>query len=311
MASPASALYSPYYNPTYTGSTVPYTSQTDPRKLAENQRAVVQSTGDQFIGTDQQLANEYAAQQGGTQSYLNPIQQANASGQGGYTADEASQIELTPGQQQDIVSSAGNSAGVGTAAGVGAAERAYAATGGNPAAEATFRARAAQQQGAQAGAAETGARVAAQQAGSAGAQAVGNAKLNQENQALGYFGNLQAQQGSQAQNEQGLAQGAYGTQTGGTGQAAGVGFNASQTPTGWDEAIGTAASAASAFLADGYYPDDGGQDAIVAEDGPEAIVKAASDPVRSDITFMADGKYASNSGGGPIGEHLEARPSPV
>jgi hypothetical protein len=301
MATPAQPLYQQYYNPTYTGSQVGYSATTNPVQAAQNQRAVTQSQANEFEGTDEALANEYAAQQSGTQQYLNPIAQSQAAGQGGYTPGEASQIELTPQQESNIVTAAGNSAGVNTAAGVNAAERQFAATGGNPEALATYRARAAQQQGAQAGAAETGASVAAQQAGSAGAQAVGNAQLAEQNVGENYLGNLQASQGQQAQSEQGLAQGAFGTQVSGTGQATGQQIQAAQLPTTTDKIIGTVAGAASA-LADGRYYDYEGQDAVVGEDGPEAIVKAASDPDRSHTKFMADGDLASDSGGGPAGD---------
>jgi hypothetical protein len=321
MATATAPLYSPYYQPQYTGQTVGYSATTNPVAAAANQRATVTSQGDQYQATDEALANEYAAQQSGTQAYLNPIAQSQASGQGGYSPTESSQIELTPAQQSAITTSAGISAGAGTAAAVGAADRAYAATGGNPAAMAEYRARAAQTQAANAGQAQTGASVAAQQAASAGAQAVGNARMAQQAQGETYLGNLQAQEGSQAQTDQGLAQGAYTTQVGGTGQATGQQIQAAQLPTTTDKIIGTVAGAAegAAGLADGYYPhmadgsDDGGMDAVVGEDGVEAIVKAASDPVRSHTRFMADGEYASDSGGGPsgdpyslIGERMEA-----
>lgn len=304
MSTTPSSLYPSYYDPQYTGGTVAYQTGNNPVKTAQNQRAVVQSTGDQLMSQDEALANEYATQQGATQSYLNPLEEKNASGQGGYTADQASQIELSPQQQQDIVTGAGISAGAGTASSVGAAERAANAAGGNPAALATYRARAAQAQGADAGQAETGARVAAQQAGSAGAQAVGNAQLAQENQGQNYFGNLQSSQGNQAQTEQGLQQGAYGTQTGGTGAATNSELTASGIPTGTDKLIGAVAGAAGS-LADGYpgYMDDGGQDAVVGENGmeavienaPKAVVRGASDPVRSNTKFMAEGDPSGGS----------------
>lgn len=303
MSTSPSALYPNYYTPGYGGTTVGFNNTTNPVKAAQNQRAVVQSQGDVYQNIDQQLADEYAAQQGGTQAYLNPLEESNASGQGGYTADQASQIELSPQDKQNIITGAGISSGVNTAASVGAAERAANAAGGNPEALATYRARAAQTQGANAGNAETAAAVQAQQAGSQGAQAVGNATLNEENQGLGYLSNLQAQQGSQAQNEQGLGQGAYGTETAGTGAATGQSITAAQLPTTTDKIIGTAAGVAgAALLADGTpeYYGGGGQEAILGEDGPEAIVKAASDPVRSNTTFMADGGPAHMMDAGGI-----------
>ena len=54
-----------------------------------------------------------------------------------------SDAELTPEQKQAMITSAGISAGQGTAAATGAADRAIAAAGGNPLAAATYRARAA------------------------------------------------------------------------------------------------------------------------------------------------------------------------
>lgn len=308
--------YVPYYQQAGANG-VSYQTGNNPMKTAQNQRAYVASQGDQYQLSDEELAQQQQQAQQGTQNYLDPLEEANASGQGGYTADQASQIELTPQQQQNIVTGAGISAGAGTASSVGAAERAANATGGNPAALATYRARAAQTQGADAGQAETGAAVAAQQAGSAGAQAVGNARLAQENQGQSYFGNLQAQQGSASQNEQGLAQGAYGTETGGTGAATNSEISAANIPTGLDKAIGVVAGAAQGFgqgagqaagkaaFADGYpgYMDDGGQDAVVGENGmeavienaPKAVVRGASDPVRSNTKFMAEGDPSGGS----------------
>ena len=294
--------YAPGSNPVPTG----YQASTNPRTIAENQGELVAGQGQALMANDEQLANEYQQAAAGTQNYLNPIESTLASGQGGYTPQEQSQIELTTQQQQNIVTGAGISSGVGTASAVGAAERAAAAAGGNPEALATYRTRAAQTQGAQAGDSETQARIAAQQAGSQGAQAVGNAAIGEQNQALGYYGNLQAEQTQAGEGEQGLQQQAYGTETSGTGQAAGLGVQASQTPSMFDKITGALASgvgagvgsaATAAALADGtpYY--DGGTDAVIAEAGPEAIInnapkavqRAASDPVRSNTRFMEDG----------------------
>src|ERR1700722_3983701 len=102
MASPASSLYQQYYTPQYSGSTVGFDNNTNPTKAAANQRAYTASQGDQYQATDEQLANEYNAQQSGTQQSLNPLEETNASGQGGYTPGEASQIGLTPEQQDAI-----------------------------------------------------------------------------------------------------------------------------------------------------------------------------------------------------------------
>lgn len=281
--------YQPYRAPT---AAIPsgFTQTSDPRKLAQTQGLSVASQGQGLMAGDQDLANQYGAQASGTQSYLNPIESNLAEGGGGYNPAEQAQIELNPQQQQDIVTGAGISAGAGTASAVGAAERAAAATGGNPAAMATYRARAAQTQGAQAGDAMTEARIAAHGAGAAGAEQVGQARMGQQAQGLNYYGGLQGQQNSNSLAEQGLQQGAFGTTTQGTGQAAQLGLSASQTPSTSDKIIGGVAGAASAFLGDGTagYGNDG-MDAVLGENGPEAIVEAASDPVRSDTTFMADG----------------------
>lgn len=298
-APPQYQYFQPY------ASNAGYNTTSDPRQAAKNEAEFAVNTGGQLLNQQQQLANQYGQQQNATQNYLNPIEGQLAAGGGGYTPDEASQIELSPQQRQDIVTGAGISSGVGTASAVGAADRAAAASGGNPAAMATYRARAAQTQGANAGDAETQARIAAQQAGSAGAQAVGNARQAQQGQALGYYGNLQSEQGTQQATEQGLGNQTFGTETNGLSGGTQAGLSAAGIPTTTDKIIGGIAGAAGALLADGrpnyLAGNDGGQDAVVAEDGPEAIipgpedvVRAASDPVRSNTTFMDDG----TAGGG-------------
>jgi len=170
MATSAAAPYPSYYQP-YQAPTVDprfgYSNEQDPRKLAANQRSVVQSTGDNLQNQDQQLANQYAQQASGIEGYLNPIESNLAAGNGGYSPEEAqqiqlsgqdksqiqlgqgdkSQIEYSPQDVNDIVNKAGISAGQRTAADVNAAERAAAASGGSPAALATYRARATQQAG--------------------------------------------------------------------------------------------------------------------------------------------------------------------
>ena len=354
-ATPLTGPYQPYQAPVYTGGTVGYSSTNDPRALAANERAVIQSQGDQYQGIDQQLANQYATQASGTQGYLNQIENPLAQGQGGYNSSESSQIELNPDtaskinldpataakinlsdqDKQNIVTGAGISAGAGTASAVGAAERAAAAAGGNPAALATYRARAAQTQGANAGDAMTQARIGAKQAEStdaakaqelqssgaataqqlqaSGAENVGQARLGQQNTALNYYGGLQQEQNQNALAEQGLGQQAYGTEVGGTTSAAKTGLEASQTPSTTDKIIGGIAGAASAFLEDGKpgYLDDGGMDAVVGENGPEAIVAAASDPVRSHTTFMADGSGYVDSNDVDSGQGSDAPAAPA
>lgn len=293
--------YEPYYQQAGTGN-VGYSATTNPTQAAANNKSVIESQGNQLQLSDEELAQQQQQQQAGTQAFLNPIEQTNASGGGGYTPDQASQIELSPGQEQNIVSNAGIAAGSGTASAVGGAERAAAAAGGSPAALATYRARAAQSEAANTGNAATGAQVAAQQAGSAGAQAVGGAQIAQENQGTGYLSNLQAEQGQAQQNEQGLGQGAYSTETSGTTAGTGQQIQASQLPTTTDKIIGGVTGAATA-LADGNpgYLDEG-QDAVVGENGMEAVIEnapkavmyGASDPVRSNTRYMDLGGYAGD-----------------
>lgn len=326
MATTVSPTYRAYQAPT-TAPRFGYSNESDARKLAANQRSVVQSTGDNLMSRDEQLANQYGDQASGVEQYLDPIQSNLAAGNGGYSPSEANQIQLSAGDKsqiewspqdvQNLVDKAGISAGQQTAASVGAADRAAAASGGSPAALATYRARAAQTGAVNAADAETNARVAgkqaqaqgaatAQQLQSAGGQAVGNARLGQQSEGLGYYNGLQQEKNSNALSEQGLQQGAYGTQTTGTSDAAGLGLKASQTPTTTDKIIGGVAGAASAFLADGEmgYLDPDGQDAVVGENGPEAVInnapqavqQGASDPARGNTTFMANGNAA---GGAP------------
>ncbi len=297
---PTPLPYQPYTNPNIQFNQGRASSTSDPRKIASNQLEEIRGQGDALQSTDQNLANQYAQQASGTQQYLNPIESNLAQGGGGYSAAEQGQIELTPQQQQNIVTGAGISSGVGTAANVAAAERASNASGGNPQSLATYRARAAQTQGAQAGDSETQARIAAQQAGSQGAQAVGQARMGQQAQGLGYYGGLQGQQQQSSLAEQGLQNQAFGTETAGTGAASQLGVEASQTPSTFGQIMGgisgAATGAAAAGLADGtsgYM--DGGMDAVLGENGPEMIVEGASDPVRSDTKFMAGGGFGVDS----------------
>lgn len=304
MGSPAYSFpIQPYTPPTATVGAPPgYASSTDPRKLAENQRQLIASQGNQYQQADQQLANQYLSNASGTQAYLNPIESTLAAGGGGYNPAETSAIEISPQDKQNIITGAGISAGGATASAVGAAERAAAASGGNPSALATYRARAAQTEGAQAGDAMTQARIAAKQQEAAGATNVGGARLAQQGQGLQYFGGLQGQQTQTGLEEQGLAQGAYGTETSGTNAAADTGLKASQTPSTFDKIVGGVAGAASA-LADGRPPGgvsdylSDGVDAVVAEDGPEMIIEKGSmhpERMMDDGGPALPGPYASN-----------------
>ena len=252
-----------------------YNNTGDPRKATANQRFLNQETGDQLLS---QYGQQYNAQQGGapvntvqgTANYLNTIEDPLAQGNGGYNASESGQIELTPEQKQNIATNAGVTAGSTTQAGVGAADRAAAAAGGNPTAMAAYRARAADTAGTQAGAATTAGEIAAQQAGSAGAQAVGNARLAQQNQGLNYYSgqNTQANQNAQQANQ--LQSSTYGTEAGSGNAATGNVLNASQTPSTSDKIIG-GISGVLGSLDEGTMPS--GKDAVVGENGPEWVGK--------------------------------------
>lgn len=255
----------------------------DPKKIASQNRNLIYGQGQQLTQQQQQGQANNEAQASDTQGYLDNLEAPLASGNGGYNSSEASQIELSPADKQNIVNGAGISAGVNTAASVGAAERAANAAGGNPAALMAYRARAAQQQGAQAGNAMTTARVGAQEAGSAGAQAVGNARLNQQTQGLGYYNGLQQQQNTNAQQDLGLQGQTYGTETSGLTGTGNTAETASQNPTTADKVIGAISN-----LADGSVP-TGGTDAVVGEDGPEKVVDMGSHDYMANGGFSAPG----------------------
>ncbi len=296
---------------------VSFNNTTDPRKAAANNRQYLTAQGDAL---QQQYGDQYRAQQGGapvntvagTAGYLNNLESPLAAGQGGYSPDEAnqiqlsgqdkgqiqlgsgdkSQIEYSPADVQGIVNKAGISAGQRTAADVNSAERAAAASGGSPAALATYRARATQQGGVAGADAMTDARVAAKNAQSgaaataaglqtsgaatakelesAGGQAVGNARLAQQNQGLQYYQgqNTQANQNAQQANQ--LQESTYGTEANAGNAATDTAVKASQTPTTGDKIIGGITGVLGA-LADGTMPS--GADAVVGENGPEWVGK--------------------------------------
>lgn len=275
------------YNPT---SQYNYTN---PRNAAISGQQSIASQGQQLYDQNNQSQDQNNTAAQGTQSYLGSIEDPLAQGQGGYNASEQSQIELTPQQQQDIVTGAGISAGANTTAATDAATRAFNATGGNPAALATYRSREAQQQGAQAGQAMTQARIGAQQAGAAGAEAVGNAQIGQQDQALSYYNGLQTEQNTNAQSAANRNQQTYGTATGGTNGATANAINASQTPTTADKVIG----AVSGFLEDGG--EAMGHEAVVGEgNNPERIVSSnySSMSSQGQPGMMEDGGDAGDSG---------------
>lgn len=285
---------SPGWSPSQATPYNPYAgfdfATSNPRTISAN----TQATNANAAGN----ANQYAT---AVQDYLGNIIQPAAQGQGGYSPSETSQIEMTPQQQQNMVTSSGISSGSATESAADAAQRAANAAGGNPQAVAAYRARAAQQAGQQAGNAQTQAQVAAQQAQAQNVENVGQTRLGQQNQAENYLSNLQGEQNQNAQN-------ASNRQV----QGAGIGLNASQTPSTFDQVMGGIGGALS-FLDDGsmasigqpmgyrsrgktmgtpeltmagggdqaggrmanQYLDNGGmsRQAIVAEKDPEAVVK--------------------------------------
>ena len=288
-----------------------YQGSTDPKKVAANNRLLIANQAQNLYGQGadltaatkqrqdeaQSLVDQSGriygtenAQRGGTADYLGAIEDPLAKGLGGYNPAELEQIRMTPEQQQQMVTGAGISAGTATAAATDAAQRATNAAGGNPAAQAAYRARAASNIGAQAGDAQTQARIAASNAAATRAKAIGDTRIGQQTQGLNYYQGQNAQANQNAQNALGLQQQAqglknqatglqsqalqdqnqtYGTETGGVNQAAQTAQAASQNPTTFDKVMG-GVSGALAFLEDG---DIGGEQAVIGENGPEAVVK--------------------------------------
>jgi hypothetical protein len=278
---------------------------TDPKKIAQQNRQWGLSTGQglmdeagaRAIGSGQKADATSAQLQGlldpsGTMSRLDSWMTPLANGQGGYNADELSQIRMTPQQQQDMVTQAGVTAGLRNSAAVGAAQRASAAAGGNPQALATYRARAAMQGAADAGDAMTGARVAASNAAAGRAQTAGNARLGQQQQGLNYYqglqgqgsnylAGLQQQQTGQQENAFNRQAQTYGTATGAANQAGGLAQQASQNPTTFDKIMGGVAGAVGGAggllskLEDGGVMPAQKRPAVVGEGGPERVVSTS------------------------------------
>lgn len=244
-------------------------SSSDPRQLAKNNLQSIAGQGQQLYDQNDELLNQGQQQQQQTQDYLGNIEDPLAQGKGGYNAQEVSQIEMTPEQQQSIITGAGISAGANTAAATDAANRQFNATGGNPAAMAAYRQREALQQGAQAGDAMTQARIGAQEAGSQEAQTVGNARLGQQSQGLNYYTGLQQQENQNVQNAAERDQQTYGTASGAGNGATSTAVGASQTPSTFDKVI----SGVSSFLEDGGA--ELGHEVVVGEgNNPERIVSS-------------------------------------
>jgi hypothetical protein len=279
-----------------------YQSTNDPRKLASNNRQIIAQGGQQLQQQNQDQYNQGTQQADQTGGYLTGIESPLAQGQGGYLPSEVSQIQMTPEQQQAIVSGAGTTAGAATAAGADAAERAANAAGGNPAALAAYRARAAQQEGTQAGTAETQAKIAASNAAAQRAENIGQTRIGQQNAGLNYFSGVQQMQNQNAQNAANRQNQAYGTETSGLNQNSQVGLQASQTPSTFDKVLGGVAGAAGGFLGlEEGAPPGTMRDAVVAERGPEAVLKMAAGPYQ----YLDDG----DTGSGEAGTEGSAIPS--
>ena len=269
-------------------------STSDPRKIASQNRQTIAQQGDALSQADAQRANQSTAQSLQTQDYLGNIENPLAEGQGGYDASELSQIEMTPQQQQDIVTGAGISAGTNTAASVGAAQRAADAAGGNPAALGAYRARAAQQEGAQAGDAMTQARIGASNAAATRAENVGQTRIGQQNQGLQYYQGLQGQQNANALAALGRQQQTYGTETSGLNSASQTGVSASQTPSTFDKVMGGIGGALS-FLDDGdVMSDDDMTPAVVGENGPEKVVDLSGQQPSPTIPSLASAPHSAD-----------------
>ena len=92
-----------------TGSTTFNTGNA--RQLTQQELNYLNQQGANLQTQDAGLYNENMGAAGGTQDYLGNLENPLAQGQGGYNPSEVSQIQMTPQQQADMVSSAGISAG--------------------------------------------------------------------------------------------------------------------------------------------------------------------------------------------------------
>ena len=279
-------------------------ASSDPRKIASQNRQTIQQQGDVLNQQAQQQAATAAGARTGTEGYLSDIADPLAKGEGGYNADELSQIQMTPEQQQQMVTGAGISAGTGTAAAVGAAQRAANAAGGNPAALATYRARAAQTGAGEAGDAMTKARVAASDAAASRAENIGGARIGQQNTGLNYYQGLQNQQNTNEQNALNRQQQNYSTESGGINNAGNIGLQASQTPSTFDKVMGGIGGALS-FLDEGDISSDT-TPAVVGENGPEKVVTMEG----GGMGMMGDGADIDADPSG-IPEHVAVPMAPV
>jgi hypothetical protein len=243
-------------------------SSSDPRKLSSQATRYVGDTGQ---GLQDQAGAEATIQ--GQRSDATTDQLANwmspmAAGQGGYNADELSQIQMTPQQQRDMTTAAGITAGNTTANAVQGAQRQAASAGMSPEALATYRMRAARGGSSDAADAMTKARVATSDAASTREQAIGNARMGQQSSALNWYQNLQQQQNQNKQSDLDRQSSLYGTTSNGILSGTDAQMKASQTPTTFDKVAGAITS----FLADGDVM-PGSTPAVVGENGPEKVVQ--------------------------------------
>lgn len=113
----------------------------------------------------------------------------------------------------------------------------------------------------------------ANQAQSQRGQAVGNARMAQQNTGLGLQAGQQQQQNKNAQDAYGRQQQTYGTQAGASNQATALGAAATQTPTTMDKIVGGIAGGLGAI--GGFFDEGGVVDkptiGVVGENGPELI----------------------------------------
>ena len=72
--------------------TIGYSNESDPRKLAANQRSLVQEQGDRLSTANQQQAQQGEQNYQGIYDFLNPTMSQMALGQGGYSPEEQAQI---------------------------------------------------------------------------------------------------------------------------------------------------------------------------------------------------------------------------
>ena len=137
---------------------------------------------------------------------------------------------------------------------------------------------------------------------------IARTRMNQQNVGLAGQKQTQQQQNQNAENARQRQQQTYATQVGGSTQATNLGIAASQTPSGFDKAIGTAAGVAGAvapFIADGDVVTEP-QLRVLGEDGPEAVVpyrskfKTAMGGVGAGLTSLSNSLLQKPNGQDPF-----------